>query len=154
MFRKFSMVAFAVIALLIFSPLLSLIYQSLFSIDSSFASLFSVLSITFVLVFVFLSDYLDKRKHSELYNSLDADELRDELHAYLSSENLKRFEVNTSVSLAFLLQETLRLDLSSQLIQKKVNWFLDQLAAYETLMIDVEEFEQIIYSYQRFLTQA
>ncbi len=153
MLRKFSMIAFGVIAMLLIFPLLSFIYQLLFPIDSSLASLFSALSILLVIVFTFLSDYLDNRINSEHYNSFEADELREELHAYLSSENLDKLEQNTSVSLASLLQDTLNLDLSLTLIQKNVSWFLDQLAAYETLMIDAEEFEQNIYSYQNFLTQ-
>ena len=153
MIKKLSLVAFGIIAFLLIFPLLSFIYQLLFPIDSSLASLLSALSIVFVIVFTYLSDYLDNRTNSEHYNSLEADELREELHTYLSSENLGKLEQNTSVSLASLLQDTLSLDLSLSLIQKNVSWFLDQLAAYETLMIDAEEFEQNIYSYQQFLTQ-
>ena len=147
------MVAFGIIAFLLILPLLSFIYQSLLPIDSFLASLLSALSILLVIVFTFLSDYLDNHTNSEHYNALKADELRDELHTYLSSENLDKLEQNTSVSLASLLQDTLSLDLSLPLIHKNVSWFLDQLAAYETLMIDAQEFEQNIYSYQHFLTQ-
>ncbi|MHA1206586.1 MAG: hypothetical protein ACTSSO_03330 [Candidatus Hodarchaeales archaeon] len=153
MIKKLSIVAFGVIAFLLIFPLLSFIYQSLLNIDSSLASFLSALSILLVIILTFLSDYLDNRTNSEHYNALEADELKEELHTYLSSENLEKLEQNTSVSLASLLQDTLSLDLSIPLIQKNVSWFLDQLAAYETLMIDAEEFEQNIYSYQHFLTQ-
>jgi len=153
MIKKLSMVAFGIIVFLLIFPLLTFTYQLLFPIDSSLASLFSILSILLVIVYIFISDNLDNQLHSEQYNSLEGDELREELNAYLSSENLDKLEQNTSVSLMSLLQDTLNLDLSIPLIQKNVSWFLDQLAAYETLMIDPEEFEQNIYSYQSFLTQ-
>ncbi len=153
MMRKIPITVVGLIFLLLSYPLLILIYQNIFLIDFSLAAMISALSIFLIFGFYLLSMNLEGIRNSKISSEREAEELKEEIHTYLESENLEKLNVNTPVNLTFLLEETLTLNLFSPIIQKKISWFLNQLAAYETTIIDAAEFESTIYTYQKFLEQ-
>ncbi|MHA2224808.1 MAG: hypothetical protein ACXAC8_06365 [Candidatus Hodarchaeales archaeon] len=153
MLRKITAIVFGLIFLLISYPLLLIIYQNIFFIDFDLAAMISALSIFVLIGFYLLSINLEGKRNSKTSNEKEMEELKEEIQTYLESDNLEKLNVNTPVSLAYLLENTLQLNLFSPIIRKTVNWFLIQLAAYETTFIDDSEFESVIYTYQQFLEQ-
>ncbi len=151
--RKIPITVVGLIFLLLSYPILIVIYQNIFLIDFSLAAMISALSIFLIFGLYLLSMNLEGTRNSKTAIEREAEELKEEIHTYLESENLKTLNVNTPVTLTFLLEETLNLNLFSPIIQKRVSWFLNQLAAYETTIIDASEFESTIYTYQKFLEQ-
>ena len=154
MVRKITITVVISIFLLLSYPLFLSIYQNIFLIDFSFAAMISALSIFLIIGLYLLSMNSSKgNKNSEASIEREAKELKEEIQSYLESENLEKLNVNTPVTLTFLLEETLNLNFFSPIIQKRISWFLNQLAAYETTIIDASEFESTIYVYQKFLEQ-
>lgn len=153
MIRKITITVVVCIFLLLSYPLLVLIYQNIFLIDFSLAAMISALSIFLIIGLYLLSMNSEGNRNSKTSIEREAEELKEEIQTYLESENLEKLNVNTPVTLTFLLEETLNLNLFSPIIQKRISWFLNQLAAYETTIIDASEFESTIYTYQKFLEQ-
>ncbi len=122
--------------------------------DFSLAAMISAFSIFLIIGFYLLSMNSEGNGKSKTSIEREAEELKEEIQTYLESENLEKLNVNTPVTLTFLLEETLNLNLFSPIIQKRISWFLNQLAAYETTIIDASEFESTIYTYQKFLEQG
>ena len=151
--RKITITVVGLIVLLLSYPILIVIYQNIFLIDFALAAMISALSIILIFSLYLLSMNLEGNRNAKTSSEREVEELKEEIQTYLESENLEKLNVNTPVTLTFLLEETLTLNLFSPIIQKKISWFLNQLAAYETTIIDASEFESTIYTYQKFLEQ-
>lgn len=151
--RKITITVVGLIVLLLSYPILIFIYQNIFLIDFALAAMISALSIILIFSLYLLSMNLEGHRNAKTASEREVEELKEEIQTYLESENLEKLDVNTPVTLTFLLEETLTLNLFSPIIQQRISWFLNQLAAYETTIIDASEFESTIYTYQKFLEQ-